>query len=909
MADMGPPCSVHRQSLAYTEALRAFTAHLPAGSDVVLGVCEPGKKHPVGGNKKRQFPSYKPEQGHGLCLITGKGPHVTVVDLDALKPRDDATKRVSGVEWFLANNTGWPNTWRAETPGGGVHLYFSYTPLFNTSKEKCFGTDARGLLALADTRSDLGHIMLPPTKRPSDGKVYKWICEPGSVPLASVPQWLQDAYADAQTKKRKRTTDEIHLDRQVKNFRVAPPEGAVDQGMEAELLLLCELHNPQKRLFDREAWLNNGMAIAHATGYSDVGRRIWDRISEKCPEKYDDAYLRKTYASFKPRGPGEPAYTIRSLYWWAKEDNPHQFNLLYPPAFLDVHHAVYHEQEISAMKLQNPTTCSSVWQQLRTLLLDTVGYDGRTDRVYVKEWDPFSKTVVYPSFKRDVFRQKYMSQFVTWREKDESSADDAGDGEGDADGAHCDDGTGDDDADDAPADCRKKMTLTKVFDHTVFGSDLRYGAITQKPWNRKIFASYPVEGAISTFPGFAVSREADRRNALGLPIEVDYIEKMQRVFRVWAGGTGEDVEFAAPTATDPGRRLPGDSEEIKRHASDIEKYWAYRWQRPDVPPGVILIIYGYGNTNKSLMVSAITTRVFGQRHIVKKEGLDQADEKFTGHLSGVLFFHYEEAGDWMTPKIESKMKAVVDSPTVTERIMQNDPTDVQHSIGYILTTNTMDKIVGDKASGCRKYKVYEASYLYSQFHPSKFCGKDPGNIDQDFNRKRTDQLKKTFLEDPEWAINVGRHLGHVQLDDWEPSRMEDTPATKEFKRKSAPPVVAFLLWLGEECEEDVFMSFNSVGGEEKSTRQFRTCSYLYDLFTMWCKRNQTKPRSESDFKGALTSHLKSVGVEVPYSKVKVTNANGSETQTMIFAQFTRHIVRAVIQKNLDATYDWPTCGE
>jgi hypothetical protein len=63
-----------------------------------------------------------------------------------------------------------PETWTAETPRGGRHLYFKLP------KGSPPGNRA-GLIGRVDVRGDGGYVIVPPSVR-SDGKSYRWITAP-----------------------------------------------------------------------------------------------------------------------------------------------------------------------------------------------------------------------------------------------------------------------------------------------------------------------------------------------------------------------------------------------------------------------------------------------------------------------------------------------------------------------------------------------------------------------------------------------------------------------------------------------------------------------------------------------------------------------------------------------------------
>jgi hypothetical protein len=92
----------------------------------------------------------------------------------------DADVRHGGIESLekIKRTLGLPHTWMAETPTGGVHMWFNGTPF------RCKGLLAKGVEVLRGNRL----ITLAPSQRA--GGVYKWVNHPLRTPLAEPPDWL-----------------------------------------------------------------------------------------------------------------------------------------------------------------------------------------------------------------------------------------------------------------------------------------------------------------------------------------------------------------------------------------------------------------------------------------------------------------------------------------------------------------------------------------------------------------------------------------------------------------------------------------------------------------------------------------------------------------------------------------------
>jgi putative DNA primase/helicase len=108
-----------------------------------------------------------------IGVPTGLPIGAFVIDIDAgvdAKTGEifDAGKILADLERMLGDRL--PNTWSAETPRGGRHLFF------RLPSEVAVGNRA-GVIERVDVRGTGGYVVAPPSKR-ADGKVYRWITPP-----------------------------------------------------------------------------------------------------------------------------------------------------------------------------------------------------------------------------------------------------------------------------------------------------------------------------------------------------------------------------------------------------------------------------------------------------------------------------------------------------------------------------------------------------------------------------------------------------------------------------------------------------------------------------------------------------------------------------------------------------------
>ena len=117
-----------------------------------------------------------------IGLPTGAASGVWVLDLDV-----DGAKKIDGrdaLDRLEATHGQLPNGPCAETPRGGVHLFFRHDP--DRPVKNSVGKVASGI----DVRGDGGYVVLAPSVR-RDGRTYRWLATPfGDSDFPDAPDWL-----------------------------------------------------------------------------------------------------------------------------------------------------------------------------------------------------------------------------------------------------------------------------------------------------------------------------------------------------------------------------------------------------------------------------------------------------------------------------------------------------------------------------------------------------------------------------------------------------------------------------------------------------------------------------------------------------------------------------------------------
>lgn len=158
----------------------------------------PGYKYPHGIDKWQERATVDPtpitkywslNPDHGVCIATGEGSGIFVVDID---PDDGGDDSLAALE---AKYGALPDTIEAITGGGGRHLVFAW-PGGIEIRNSASGTLGVGI----DVRGVGGQFVVAPTVHPDTGRAYEWEVEHSpfdGVAPAEAPAWLLELLAQA----------------------------------------------------------------------------------------------------------------------------------------------------------------------------------------------------------------------------------------------------------------------------------------------------------------------------------------------------------------------------------------------------------------------------------------------------------------------------------------------------------------------------------------------------------------------------------------------------------------------------------------------------------------------------------------------------------------------------------------
>lgn len=206
-------------------------------------------------NSKSYFAGYNVGIACGDTSL--EDTYLIVLDVD---PRNGGHTQLSILE---EANSSLPFTWKAKTPSGGFHLYFSTNKKFRST------VIGNGI----DVQSFSKYVVAPPSV--NEKGFYQWEISPHEQEIAELPEWLE----------------EFLLEKDEFDPTVAGKELTTNE----------EWDKIKRRLSiidadDYKTWIDCGMALHNCD--RDDAFQVWDEWS-KTSEKYKSKICKQKWKSFK----------------------------------------------------------------------------------------------------------------------------------------------------------------------------------------------------------------------------------------------------------------------------------------------------------------------------------------------------------------------------------------------------------------------------------------------------------------------------------------------------------------------------------------------------------------------------------------------------------------------------------
>jgi len=242
----------------------------------------------------------------GYALLTGKRSGITAIDVDDMKLEHNM------ILSRLCEEAGAIK----QVSRKGNHYIFRYTPALKTTTNK--------KLAL-DIRNDDGLLYCEPSKYIADGKTHKYkfmnlpdeISEIPECPKA-VLDYINNLYKPVLSKEEKKKVAVS-----AKKDAHALDKMKADISLSQEDIRTVLMSINQEHAEDYHDWIKVGLALYNAK----MPWELFDEFSQRSKEGYEEGKCFYTWNSFKHREQEDPI-TLKTLYWWLKQENPEVFATL-----------------------------------------------------------------------------------------------------------------------------------------------------------------------------------------------------------------------------------------------------------------------------------------------------------------------------------------------------------------------------------------------------------------------------------------------------------------------------------------------------------------------------------------------------------------------------------------------------
>jgi P4 family phage/plasmid primase-like protien len=287
-------------------------------------------RFPIHWDKYTLENNYINEKYNGVALLTGKINNIIVIDIDNIEHWN---------KLLSENKQKEPDTIKAISGSGGVHLYFQYSDEFENikSNSKCFGSEYD-----IDIRNNGGCIIAPPTsyfnKNLNKDVEYKWEKNIFNNKLKQMPNWIKKLLLEKKTDDK---TDKSNINLNKNDIDIEKKKKNIQNKINNNII---ELQNLELNQEDAEIdftsddieTLVNMLSINRCENYNDwvstgmclfnISKQylyVWRKWSQKS-EKYEDGSCESKWKSFKKTKEG---LKIGSLLLWAKTDSNEQYDL------------------------------------------------------------------------------------------------------------------------------------------------------------------------------------------------------------------------------------------------------------------------------------------------------------------------------------------------------------------------------------------------------------------------------------------------------------------------------------------------------------------------------------------------------------------------------------------------------
>lgn len=255
------------------------------------------------------------EKHNGLGMLTGKVNNIIVVDVDSIEDWKYLLEKTNQKE---------PDTVKAVSGGGGIHLFFKYDEKYKivTSKDNAIFYDNKKLHI--DVKTNGGFIIVNPSYYYNNNVKkfvsYKWEKSILKYEPSDLPEWIGNLLLEPHIIKDEKDMKDLKKSKDVKikinkNTDTNEDDKNIYSYNEINELVMMLSENKSENY---ENWINVGMCLHNI---SNLYLQIWIDWSKKS-KKYVTGECENKWKSFKKSKDG---LKIGSLLLWCKNDNNEKY--------------------------------------------------------------------------------------------------------------------------------------------------------------------------------------------------------------------------------------------------------------------------------------------------------------------------------------------------------------------------------------------------------------------------------------------------------------------------------------------------------------------------------------------------------------------------------------------------------
>ena len=275
------------------------------------------------------------KNNNGLAMLTGKTNNIFVIDID----------NIDDWKYLLTElNEEEPNTVKAISGSGGIHLYFKYDEKLTNIKSTSKSVTHNGRKLAIDVRTDGGMIIVDPTTYYDNNTKkelrYIWTKSIIDNELMKLPDWLLNLFMKENDKliDLDKITNIPKVKNKIKSDKTDAETTLITMNEQTNMYINNDMLVPNtndcsytKNEINELLWLLNKERVNNYDEWKNVGMclkiinsnycDLWDEWSQQS-DKYEFGECERKWKTFR----NNSGFYFGSLINWVKHDNIEMFN-------------------------------------------------------------------------------------------------------------------------------------------------------------------------------------------------------------------------------------------------------------------------------------------------------------------------------------------------------------------------------------------------------------------------------------------------------------------------------------------------------------------------------------------------------------------------------------------------------